>query len=57
MNGEEKVYNLIRANMFLHYMTFSEREIFFFFSFPSKKLLIPFDLLTFEGRGVSFSRN
>ena len=31
MNGEEKVYNLNRANMFLHYMTFSEREIFCFF--------------------------
>ena len=56
MNGEEKVYNLIRANMFLHYMTFSNGR-FFFFSFPSKELLIPFDLLTFEGRGVSFSRN
>ena len=51
-NGEEKVYNLNRANMFLHYMTFSEREsfLFLFFSFPSKELLIPifqcsFDLL------------
>ena len=55
------MYNLNRANMFSHYMTFSEREnFFFFFSFLSKELLIPifqcsFDLLTFEGTGVSFS--
>ena len=53
------MYNLNRANMFLHYVTFSEREIFFF-SFLSKELLIPifqcsFDLLMFEGTGVSFS--
>ena len=54
------MYNLNRANMFLHYVTFSERESFFFFSFVSKELLIPilqcsFDLLMFEGTGVSFS--
>ena len=28
-NGEEKVYNLNRENMFLRYVTFSERESFF----------------------------
>ena len=54
------MYNLNRANMFSHYMTFPNGRFFFFFSFLSKELLIPifqssFDLLTFEGTGVSFS--